>query len=720
LTFVALNRTWKQSTAQNGQVAQMMAVFVGSSVGAHIIMSKFFYSAWPFDNLCKKDGEFAVCGKVRRGFTLELGGEEPYERAFLRDFYQWTFVILVVGAFLYMAIFNFQAMFASLFHAVHRDTKGASEEKFVHQRSIKLYVPELVTPIQVNPLLACDMSSVNPRHLGWVGDFEENNLFTYAQKQTDADISHMFSVCKQFYQYDDRLAHWTTKIQRARRSKLAIRQGQLDEESQQLALLEEEKFQTRAKQTNLDMERLESAIRAAEKAQLESKEQEESQGNAHAQRLDEMNAKLKSLGALDDVSDKLDKLQKLDHLEQLGEMHGKLVHLDKLSGIDEIHGKLKNLEGVNDKLEQLSQMNGKLEQLGDMSAKLDQLHHLEGLGEVGANLQSAFSDSTNKLEQRLSTYTDSQIGDLKAELAATRESQQQLLDAVKDLKDSAAVRAVRDQAHHEAALAAVAAANSQAPPRAAPAPAAAAPRAAPAPRAVARTARRASKRPTKKATAAPGEKSDASKGETFFCIVGQGPADGEEQQVVITPAGVHVTSINRSVADTKLAWADIVRWRLELQDDMSQGVGFEFETEHTKFPFRHPTTERAVAMLKIFQEACTMHVACYQLSDQCEQEDDDETILLLNKSGVAVKGGATICSWEAVAQWNLEPGEPEDDGTCGMDLFEFWVLEGNGEETEYAFECDGIDATYLKAGFELNMKEGEASAPSMQRQRVIV
>jgi hypothetical protein len=463
------------------------------------------------------------------------------------------------------------------------------------------------------------------------------------------------------------------------------------------------------------MERLDAAIRAAEKARVESKELEERQGQVYHERLTEMNEKLEKLGELGDVSGKLDQLNKLDQLE---EMHGKLGHLDKLSGIDEMHGKLDNLnhlDGLQDKLDQLAQMNGKLEHLGDMSAKLDNLKELESLGEVSSSLEKSFSDSNKQLEARLSIYHDGQINDLKQELAATRESQKELLDVVKSLKDIAAQRATQDAAQHEAVHAAAHAASHAA--------ARTAPREPS--REVSREATRTPRKtrtPTKRNTAAPSNSTPSSQAETFYCIVGEGQSEGEEQQILVMPNGVHIKSINTATKNTDVAWADIRKWRVDLKEEMEQGVGFEFETEQTKFPFRHPTTERAVAMLKMFQENCTMHLGCFQLIDEYEGDDDEESVLLLSKTGVAIQGQRQNIPWSAIAQWNLEPGELEEDGTCGMDLFEFWVLEGNDEETEYAFECDGIDAHYLKAGFELYMQDrgSDVKAASVQRQRVIV
>ena len=113
--------------------------------------------------------------------------KHPYSQTFLVEFYQYVLVIMVGGGCLFAVIFKGKGALAGLFHAEVRDTTGCSKEMYTQQRSISLYVPELVNPFQVNPLLACDMSSVDSRHLTWVGDFEENNLFTYAQKQATGE-----------------------------------------------------------------------------------------------------------------------------------------------------------------------------------------------------------------------------------------------------------------------------------------------------------------------------------------------------------------------------------------------------------------------------------------------------------------------------------------------------------------------------------------------------
>jgi hypothetical protein len=305
-----LLRTWKQSQAQSGQVAEMMVVFVAASIVAHMLMSKFVYSAWPFDGVCEKGDSYETCSQLKDAFALELKKQAPYTQKFLTDFYQWSFLSLVGITTTYIALFKYRGFFHSLFHATIKDATDASDEKFSRQRSISLYVPELQNPYQVNPLLACDMTGVDTMHLSWVGDYEANNLFTYAQKQAPpgTDLTKMFSVCKQYVHYDDRLAFYTMKIQRARRSKLASRQSIEDAKLLVEAEEKEELFQLRAKQTSLDMERLESAIQAAEKAKLEGQENEARNNQDYQARLAEMNEKLK----------------KLDQLAKLDEMHEKL------------------------------------------------------------------------------------------------------------------------------------------------------------------------------------------------------------------------------------------------------------------------------------------------------------------------------------------------------------------------------------------------------------
>jgi hypothetical protein len=255
-----LLRIWKQSPKQNGQVAQMMGIFVAISVLAHMMASKFFYSAWPFDNRCKSEhGDFyEKCDSLTEAFYFEYKFTTPQPQRLLTKYYEWMVILTILFGFGYAALFKSKGFFHSLFHAKLRDTSDAAEDRFSQTQSIKLYVPEVHLPFQVNPLLACDMEKVDSRHLGWIGDYEANNLYSFAKKVVDDDFDGktMFSRCKQYVKHNDRLLRFALKIQRARRAKVAYRRS-LQELADLAAEQEKEKqSQLLAEQTKMDMERL--------------------------------------------------------------------------------------------------------------------------------------------------------------------------------------------------------------------------------------------------------------------------------------------------------------------------------------------------------------------------------------------------------------------------------------------------------------------------------
>jgi hypothetical protein len=120
--------------------------------------------------------------------------------------------------------------------------------------------------------------------------------------------------------------------------------------------------------------------------------------------------------------------------------------------------------------------------------------------------------------------------------------------------------------------------------------------------------------------------------DTFFCIMGEGASEGEEQQVVVQSTGIYIKSLTR---EEELPWTEVRRWRLDPQLMGDQGAMFEFESASVRYPFRHPTTERAFAMLQLFQHHCTMHIGCFLLQEDGADEEDEETVLLLDRLGVS-------------------------------------------------------------------------------------
>jgi hypothetical protein len=729
-----LLRIWKQTPNQNGQVAQMMGVFILLSVLVHMMASKFFYSAWPFDNRCKSEhGEgYEKCDALAEAFYFEYKFTTPGPQRVLTEFYQWMFILTVVFGFAYAVLVKYRGFFHSLFHAETRDTYGTPDDQFSQTRSIKLYIPEVHLPFQVNPLLTCDMGEVDSRHLSWIGDYEANNLFSFAKKVVDDDFDAktMFSRCKQYVRHEDRLAHFAIKIQRARRAKSAYRRSLQDLAELEKEKVKEKQFEFRAKQTQLDMERLEVAIARADQAQSDAQESDSVAKETYIQMLETMNQKLENVGALGDVSGKLEQLDKLKTLDQANfvELHGKLDQLSK--------GLEANRE---DKLDFISA-------------------ELEKNGQVGADQYRPASPS-ELLHQRLSVHTDTQVSALKAELEATRakqqemkaeleathaqqremkaemlaeiaagreashEHQQEILKTMLSLHENQRELLKADAAHTAANTGAAAAAvdekqiqASQAEAVANSLPQAEGTPAAPLPAALQRKSRKEKKRKTKTKST---NKSPATMSpttipwETFFCTLSEGPFKGEQQELSFSQTGLRMKSAR---GETHVLWKAVEKWRV------LDGSSFEFDTADTKYPFVCDSAERTLAIFQVFQEKGTLLIRGYrfQVTDEGD-EADDNCVLRVKADGVSVNNGPWL-AWSNVAQWNLEPGDEEEDGSVGMDIFEFWARDSTGEETEYAVECDEIDAVYLNAAFDHRVNESGVgkAPPTFQRQRVIV
>jgi hypothetical protein len=739
----------------------MMGAFLGFALVAHMGMGKFLYSSWPFDGLCKNDeystagdgvldsattamsggtanspgtvysaaangthtAEYQKCNTIQRAFTLELVFESKGPQTILTSFYQWVLIVAVVCGFIYSVAFRSGGFIRRLFHAELRDMSKASDDQFSEQRSIKLYVPEFQYAAQVNPLLACDMSKVETRYISWVGNFEEYNLYEYAKKHAEQgdlevplDMTKVFSACKQYVKYNDRLAHFAIRIQRAQRAKNKYRKSikdrmALDKEAEEEA--EQQALRDKAAQ---DMARIEMTIRQIHETQTNATGADATETDA---RLKEMNEKLEKLRALDDLPQKLQQLDALEGMDgKLQDMHVKLGNLQHLDKLDDMHNKIKDMDGLGafaqqEQLGKIGQLEGKLE---EVNAKLSQLHSAHG-DEI-EKMGTAFATSSDQLETRLAAHSKAHIGAINAQMAASREEQHQLLQAVASLhKENASLNAeseIRD-AELVAAKAKLLAAelfadgnreslagDSSTSRSLTPEP----------PRKLAPKTQAPVRRKSRKVkTAAP--TTTAPNPERHYCTFWEGPFQGEQQEIEIGHDGFNMHS---SKGETQVKWLDIQKWRVGEENR------FEFDTAKARFPCIFDTMEQTLAMLEVFQNRCTMQLRCFQLMDECdggEDEEGDVSVRANKINGVSIDGNADI-PWGAIQQWSLEPGEEEPDGSVSMDMFEFWACDRLGREKEYAFECDSIDALYLQASFEQHAQPKVGGSLTGQRQRVIV
>ena len=219
----SLMRTWKRLPNLGTRIAEFsLCYFMPSAIVAMAVVSTYFWSGFPFDNLCPYDGRIPY--KYKGSHTFELNGEQvsltltsddvayrycsqdflghelkhhfpPFsfwqpegdewmsssQERLVNVFAVTSIVVLlcVLWFFVYQAYNKMKKYFIGKYEPVGEDQRI----NYSDVKSISAYVPQVNSSVYSYPLLACDVTNVDPKVIGWT---DPDRYHTYYDLTEDA------------------------------------------------------------------------------------------------------------------------------------------------------------------------------------------------------------------------------------------------------------------------------------------------------------------------------------------------------------------------------------------------------------------------------------------------------------------------------------------------------------------------------------------------------
>ena len=222
----SLMRTWKRAPNLGTKISKFSRrYFFSLAVVAMVLLSSYYWSAYPFDNLCPDEGAPTFNGNwtyvddegIQR--SLVVGESDSVYRRCLQDFFRyerqdqafpfisdlqledspwmtsdqeliadifgWTSVG-VCGLVLLSFLWTWVRSLGSYFHGSY-DAVGEDQNiNFSDVPNISTYVPQVSSPVFSYPLLAADISGIDTDLLDWTDPDRPDFVFYDLTK--DADV----------------------------------------------------------------------------------------------------------------------------------------------------------------------------------------------------------------------------------------------------------------------------------------------------------------------------------------------------------------------------------------------------------------------------------------------------------------------------------------------------------------------------------------------------
>jgi len=155
--------------------------FFSMALLIHVIMSAYWWSGYPFDNLCATENsdQYMFCNQdfLRRGVFPPLPRFQPEDspwmtegQATITSLYAWTAVVMIVLGGLLAFKENILPYVESIFCSTY-EPDGADQNipfsSIKHLTEITSYVPQLREGAFAFPQLICDVSKIDPGFIGW-------------------------------------------------------------------------------------------------------------------------------------------------------------------------------------------------------------------------------------------------------------------------------------------------------------------------------------------------------------------------------------------------------------------------------------------------------------------------------------------------------------------------------------------------------------------------
>lgn len=162
---------------------------------AHVIMSAYFWSGYPYDQVCEVEGEYVSCNQdmIRYWVFPPFPQFQPSDskwmtssQEILVSLYCYLTVAVVFGgtiAFLNQALLPvLKSIFQSAYEPDGED-QGINFRTVQHRQEVHGYIPQVRDNAFPRPLLACDISQLSLDLIGWKGEggYAAHSLFEDAK-----------------------------------------------------------------------------------------------------------------------------------------------------------------------------------------------------------------------------------------------------------------------------------------------------------------------------------------------------------------------------------------------------------------------------------------------------------------------------------------------------------------------------------------------------------
>ncbi|CAM9253148.1 unnamed protein product, partial [Laminaria digitata] len=204
-------RVWQtpQPPGNNGRVAKLARRHLALAVLAHCVLALYYYAGWPFDQICRFEGGWISCSQEGTGLVEAqaqdwmTGHQKTLVDVFSALNVAWLAILLV---FYYLQ---------SILRGVSLVVKGAPRKLRSRQRlpfgqltsryqhEVDSYVPQISSPDQPLPLLACDLDLLEPETIPWKVDGHKGDSFEDHCLSSARDLprisryqrARLFSLC---------------------------------------------------------------------------------------------------------------------------------------------------------------------------------------------------------------------------------------------------------------------------------------------------------------------------------------------------------------------------------------------------------------------------------------------------------------------------------------------------------------------------------------------
>ena len=210
-----LLRMWRTAPDIGTQLTRgSRYVFFSGFTVVHLTVSAFFWSGYPYDQVCSDDeGGYVFCNQNMLGsyrfplprFQGDFNWMTPSQEL-ITSLYGWSSVVAIITGAVFYARMTILPAILSIVQSTYKPDGKDQDIDFYqvkHLQEVQAYIPQIREDGFVYPLIACNIDNIDPDLIGWrdcFDGFNPHNL-TYdvaeIMKYLPAE-KEIFSIVKQW------------------------------------------------------------------------------------------------------------------------------------------------------------------------------------------------------------------------------------------------------------------------------------------------------------------------------------------------------------------------------------------------------------------------------------------------------------------------------------------------------------------------------------------